>query len=291
MQVTLELLRRSGGKFLKIKIITTFLIWTAVFLLTVLPSAALSADTIQPISGTLHTSDNVSISYDYYKRGFDSVVIVCPGFFNSKDNRWMRKTVEMIADEFDVIIFDFRGHGKSGGEYAWSAKEKADVDAVVNYAVSLGYKKIGILGFSLGAAAAVNDAASRNDINSMVLISCPSAFNSIDYHFWEPGMWADLKDNIDSKWEGKGARTGNILLPKEDPINSIENIKNTSLLFIYGDRDWVIKPRHSKALYEKAGTYKDIVVIEGGFHAERLIQFHYDRMSRLILDWFSKTLR
>ncbi|MFA5255354.1 MAG: alpha/beta fold hydrolase [Candidatus Omnitrophota bacterium] len=249
------------------------------------------ADNIQRSSGTLYTSDNIEISCDHYRRGFDSVVIVCPGFFNSKDNRWMRKTVDMLLGEYDVIIFDFRGHGKSAGKYTWSAKEKADVDTVVNYAISRGYKNIGILAFSLGAAAAVNDAATRNDIKSMVLISCPSAFNSIDYHFWEPGMWADLKDNIDSKWAGKGARTGSILLHKEDPINSIGGIKDAAILFINGDEDWVIKPWHSKTLYDKTNTYKKIEIIEGGFHAERLIQFHYDRMSRLILDWFSKTLR
>ncbi|MDD5173883.1 MAG: alpha/beta fold hydrolase [Candidatus Omnitrophica bacterium] len=249
------------------------------------------ADNIQRSSGILYTSDNIEISCDHYRRGFDSVVIICPGFFNSKDNRWMRKTVDMLLGEYDVIIFDFRGHGKSAGKYTWSAKEKADVDTVVNYAISRGYKNIGILAFSLGAAAAVNDAAARNDIKSMVLISCPSAFNSIDYHFWEPGMWADLKDNIDSKWAGKGARTGSILLHKEDPINSIGGIKDAAILFINGDEDWVIKPWHSKTLYDKTNTYKKIEIIEGGFHAERLIQFHYDRMSRLILDWFSKTLR
>ncbi len=253
-------------------------------------SGAIFADTVRPASGTLYTSDNIPISYDHYKGGFDSVVIVCPGFFNSKDNRWMRKAVDMLAAEFDVIIFDFRGHGKSGGVYTWSAKEGLDVDAVANYAVSRGYKKIGVLAFSLGAAAAVNDAAARNDIKSMVLISCPSRFNAIDYHFWEPGMWADLKDNIACKWEGKGARAGSILLSKEDPIDSIGNVKNTALLFIHGDEDWVVKPRHSKTLYDKADTYKDIEIIKGGFHAERLIEYHYARMSSLILDWFSKTL-
>ena len=254
-------------------------------------SDILFADAAQPASGTLHTSDGIPISYNYYKRGFDSVVIVCPGFFNSKDSKWMRKTVDMLTAGFDVIIFDFRGHGASGGVYTWSAKEGFDVDTVVNYAVSLGYKKIGILAFSLGAAAAINDAATRNDIKSMVLISCPSRFSAIDYHFWELGMWMDLKDNIDSKWKGKGVRAGNIFLHKKDPINSIGNIKDTALLFIHGDKDWVIKPRHSKALYDKANTYKDIEIIKGGFHAERLIEFHYEMMKKLILDWFSKTLR
>ncbi|MCX5665870.1 MAG: alpha/beta hydrolase [Candidatus Omnitrophica bacterium] len=251
----------------------------------------MSADESRPASGTLYTSDNIPISYDHHKKGFDSIVIVCPGFFNSKDNKWMRKTVDMLTPEFDVMIFDFRGHGKSGGVYTWSAKENLDVDAVASYAAQQGYKKIGILAFSLGAAAAVNDAATRNDIKSMVLINCPSAFNSIDYHFWEPGMWVDLKDNIDSKWEGKGAKTGNIFIAKESPLDNIGRIKDTSIMFISGDKDWIIKPRHSAKLYDAAKGYKKIEIIKGGFHAERLIQYQYEIMRDLIIDWFSRTLR
>ena len=326
LQAPSKLLRSSGGKFLITKVVScprkrasihqtsidsrfrgndgfspefilaeagvaTFLIWAAMFFLIVFPQASLSADTVNPVSGTLLTSDNVAISYDYYKRGFDSVVIVCPGFFNSKRSRWMLKTVDMLSSDFDVIIFDFRGHGSSGGKYTWSAKEKTDVDTVVNYAASSGYKKIGILAYSLGAGAAINDAAARNDIKSMVLISCPSRFSSIDYHFWEWGMWLDLKDNIDSKWFGKGARAGNIFMAKEDPIDTIGSIKDTSMLFISGDNDWIVKPRHSVKLYGAAKAYKKIEIISGGFHAERLIQFNYEVMKKLILGWFSKTLK
>jgi pimeloyl-ACP methyl ester carboxylesterase len=268
-----------------------FLIRAAMIFLVVTLSTISLADNIPPISGTLFTSDNVAISYDYYKTGSDSVVIVCPGFFNSKRSRWMRKTVDILTSDYDVIIFDFRGHGSSGGKYTWSAKEKADVDTVVNCAGSLGYKKIGILAYSLGASAAINDAAARDDIKSMVLVSCPSRFGSIDCHFWEWGMWLDLKDNIDSKWYGKGARTENIFLKKEDPIDRIGGIKNTSMLFISGDNDWIVNSRHSVKLYDAANGYKKIEVIKDGFHAERLVQFHYEAMKELILDWFSKTLK
>ena len=69
------------------------------------------------ISGTLCTKDNVTIAYDQYKNGSDTVIIVCPGYYNSKANRWMRKTVEILSSKYDVIAFDFRGHGMSGGRY------------------------------------------------------------------------------------------------------------------------------------------------------------------------------
>jgi len=264
---------------------------SAIFI-TALSAALLASNSaaLEAVSGEVCTRDRVKISYEHYKAGSGSVIIVCPGFYNSKTNRWMRKTVDLVFPAYDVIIFDFRGHGQSGGKFTWSAKEDMDVDAVLDYAKACGYKHIGIIAYSLGAAAAVNAAAARDDIESMVLISCPSSFRSIDFCFWEPGIFSDLKDNIDCKWEGKGARSGNIFLSKKDPIDAIGRIKHTAILFIHGDNDWVIKERHSKKLYAAANTYKEIEIIKGGLHAERLVQFHHDTVKKLILDWFAKTL-
>ncbi len=241
-------------------------------------------------SGTLSTSDNISIAYDRFVNGSDSIIIICPGFYNSKENRWMHKTVELLSPSYDVLIFDFRGHGKSGGKFTWSAKEPLDLDVVLNYAKSCGYRHIGIVAFSLGAATAVNEASVRTDIDSMVLISCPSKINMIDFHFWEPEMISDLKDNIDCGWEGKGARTGNIFLHKDDPVDIIGRVK-TPILFIHGDHDWVIKDRHSRALYDAAPGEKKLSIIKGGLHAERLIQSAPEEVKKLILDWFLLTLK
>jgi pimeloyl-ACP methyl ester carboxylesterase len=254
-------------------------------------SPAQAGDVASFISGSVRTCDGVDISYDHYRRGFDSVIIVCPGFFNGKSNRWMRKACEMLSEKYDVIALDFRGHGSSGSKYTWSAREDLDLDAVLDYAISGGYKHVGILAFSLGAAAAVNEAAKRGGIESMVLISCPSKASGIDFHFWEPGMFSDLIDNIECKWEGKGARSGSMFMKKTDPVESIKNMKNTAVLFIHGDNDWVVKPRHSKRLYEAAPAKKKLEIVKGGLHAERLLQFHYESVKKMILDWFSETLK
>lgn len=247
--------------------------------------------THQGSAGILYTHDKVAIAYEHYKKGFDSVIIVCPGFFNSKKNRWMRKTIDLISSNYDVIIFDFRGHGDSGGRFSWTAKEHLDVKAVLDYTKSQGYKEIGILAFSLGAMASVNAISTNGDVQSMVLISCPYKFSKIDYHFWKPEMFSDLKDNIECNWEGKGARTTHIFKRKPKTIRKIAKIKRVPILFIHGDKDWVIKAYHSQKLYDAAITYKKIEIIKGGLHAERLIQLCPDKMKSLILNWFAKTLK
>ncbi|NQT22402.1 MAG: alpha/beta hydrolase [Candidatus Omnitrophica bacterium] len=251
-------------------------------------SSVLSEDILE---GVLNAKDGVAISYEVHKNGFDSVIIVCPGFYNSKSNRWMQKTVDLLSSEHDVIIFDFRGHGDSSGKYTWSAKEHLDVDAVLDFAVKEGYKKIGIVAFSLGAAAAVNSAVDRDEIGSMILISCPTSFKMINFHFWKLGMFSDLMDNINCKWEGKGARTDHILIPKEKPIKIICEIKDVPILFIHGEKDWVVKDLHSRKLYDATVSKKKIEIIKGGLHAERLIQYQPDRIQELMLDWFKDTLK
>ena len=103
-------------------------------------------------------------------------------------------------------------------------------------------------------------------------------------------MLSDLKENIDCNWEGKGARMGSLFIPKPKPIKNIGKIKNTAILFIHGDSDWVIKENHSKELYEAARTFKKLEIIKGGLHAERLIQQYPHRLRDLILGWFSNTV-
>ncbi|MDD3089726.1 MAG: alpha/beta hydrolase [Candidatus Omnitrophica bacterium] len=243
------------------------------------------------VSGKIAVQENIEIAYDHYRNGFPAVIIVSPGFYNSKDNRWMRKTAEFLSSSYDVIVFDPRGHGSSSGEFMWTSREDADVAAVIRFAEDLGYAHIGILGYSLGASAAINAVAEVGGVESMVLISSVSRFGSIDFHFWEPGMFSDLFDNIACGWQGKGARCGNIFLSKKYPIDSVKKIKDTSILFIHGEHDWIVKPRHSKKLYEAASCTKELKIVKNGLHAERLIQLHYELMEKVILDWFAVTIK
>jgi len=240
--------------------------------------------------GFLKTKDKVKIAYDHVKAGHDSAVIICPGFFNSRKNRWIRKSAEVLEKRYDTLTIDFRGHGNSDGFFDWSAKEHMDVEAAIAYMQSFSYKSLGILSYSLGAAASINAVSRSNDITSLICVSAPYDFWQINYHFWEPEMLSDLKDNIACNWEGKGARVGNIFLRKRRPITEVKKIKKTAILFVHGTKDWIIKDLHSKNLHKVARCKKKITLIENGLHAERLVQQFPKKMEAVYLDWFSQTL-
>ena len=244
------------------------------------------------IKGHVTTSDNIPISYDHYKNGFDTVIIVCPGYYNSKENRWMEKTAEILSSEHDTIVFDFRGHGESGGEFTWAALEHRDVNAIIDYAKSEGYKKIGILGYSLGGSATINAVSGREeDVDAMVLISAPKDFKDVEFHFWELGVFDDFFDNIFSGWDGKGAKTTDKFKPETTPIEEIKKIKNTPKLFIHGEDDWVVKPHHSEELFNAANEPKKLVIIKISGHAEMLINKRPEEMKELLLGWFGDNLK
>src|SRR5476649_8713 len=95
-------------------------------------------------SGYLITSDKHKIHYDRYNGGHDKVIIIAHGFFNSKQAVLLMKLAEDLNDEFDVIVFDFRGHGLSQGVFYWTSKEYLDLLAVVEFAKKH-YVKIGVI--------------------------------------------------------------------------------------------------------------------------------------------------
>ena len=147
--------------------------------------------------------DNVRISFDLYRKpGRDAVVIICPGFFQSKETPTFQRLSQALAKECDAICMDFRGHGKSGGLFTFSAWESADLEAVLDWAEKR-YRRIGILGFSLGAATTINLASHRKDITTLIAVSAPSAFEDIEFQFWTPEA---IKTGIAGLEPGAGCR-------------------------------------------------------------------------------------
>lgn len=238
----------------------------------------------------LNTKDHHRIAAVHYKQGNKKVVVLAHGFFNNKDVYLFREIAQQISKYYDVVAFDFRGHGKSSGLFSWTSRESADLQAVLVYVKDLGYDSIGLLGFSLGAAISLIMAAQDKDIKTVIAVSTPYDFWKIDYHFWEPGMLDDLKLNLGHKGKGKGVIPGNFWEPKITPISIVDQISPRSVLFIHGSDDWLIKPLHSRKLFDKAKEPKRIEIIKGGGHAEKIFDDHPAVFMKLCLDWFKEHL-
>ncbi|WP_010477587.1 alpha/beta hydrolase [Thermococcus zilligii] len=105
---------------------------------------------------TFETEDGLKLSGWWVPGGSDKTVIPLHGYTAS---RWyelyMRPAVEFLLKEnYNVLVFDFRAHGKSGGKYTTIGdKEIADVRAAVRWLKENHpeeARKIALLGFSMG---------------------------------------------------------------------------------------------------------------------------------------------
>ena len=242
-----------------------------------------------PAKQILISEDGQKVAYMHYRTSHKKVIIMAPGFFNNKETYLFKKMTEDMTKEYDVICFDFRGHGKSNGLFTWTSNEANDLRVVVKYAKEQGYEKIGVMGFSLGAATTLIEASKNTDIDSIVAVSTPYDFWKINYHFWKPEMVEDFKLNIGPKGKGKGIRPGNPFLKKNKPIDIVEKVK-APIYFIHGENDWLINKEHSEKLYMKAVSEKKLTIVKDTGHAEKIYDKKPKEMISMSVEWFDKTM-
>jgi uncharacterized protein len=242
------------------------------------------------VDGTLTTCDGQKISFRHFKNGFRSVIIIAHGYYNSKQCLVLRQLAGAMGEEYDIFMFDFRGHGKSNGKFTWTSREGNDLRAVLDL-IAPQYSRKGLIAFSMGASISINVLAEDKRVDSFVSVSAPSNISRIDYWVWAldwKGDVAYILFDPDGR-TGKGVRPGPFWLAKERPIDNIAKI-TIPTMFIHGRRDWVIRPWHSEVLYKKASGMKKMIYIDNGPHAEYLMRDHPEKFVSEVKNWFRDTL-
>ena len=126
------------------------------------------------------TADGVRLSGIHCPADGGSTVLVhCHGFTHHTRHPATRPVIAALARHAPVVAFDMRGHGRSGGRSTVGDREPLDLDAAVTWARSAGYERVVTVGFSLGAAVALRQAAggtTRPD--AVVAVSGPARWYS-----------------------------------------------------------------------------------------------------------------
>lgn len=235
---------------------------------------------------TLKTKDKIDIAINYYSNGHDEIVIVAPGWCMTKDSKAFSEISEMFSKNFDVISFDFRGHGKSGGMFTFTARELMDIDAVIRFVRKSKYKKIYLAGFSLGAAMSIIYASKSRYIDKVIAVSAPTEFDKIENQMWKKEAWGETFKKFELD-RFASIRPYPIPLKKINPIDVVGKIK-VPTLFVAGEKDPTVHPWHTKELYEKATCQKEYKEYKNGCHAEDLFLHYEEDFSKLCTDWLLK---
>jgi pimeloyl-ACP methyl ester carboxylesterase len=232
------------------------------------------------------TKSGLRISIRHLQKVKDVVVVIAPGFFQSKETKTFKAMEKDLSPYLDIISMDFRGHGKSEGRYTFSAYEKEDLEAVIEYAHQH-YKKVGVLGFSYGGAVAIITQAQLKNISSLVCVGSPAASEEIRFQWWHP---ENIRIGIFGFESGKGVRPGNPFLKKFRPIDLVFFETPAPILFIHGQKDFTVRVSNSHALHERAKEPKEIIIFDKGGHAEELYKKYPKKFITIVRDWFLKTL-
>ena len=233
----------------------------------------------------LKTEDNTKIAVNHYDNKRDFVIIIAHGWYMCKDSTVFKAMSADFFENSDVITFDFRGHGKSSGFYTFTANEHQDIKTVINYAKQR-YSRIGLIGFSLGAAISIIHSAKYNDIDSLVAVSAPVSFDKIENHFFKKEAFIPTFKKFEL-WRSLSIRPGNLLLKKINPIDVIHKIESAPILFMTGGNDPTVHPWHSQELYDKARENKALTVFHDNFHAEDLYISSRERFINTCNSWLS----
>jgi fermentation-respiration switch protein FrsA (DUF1100 family) len=195
-------------------------------------------------------------------------VVLCHGIWTGR-RECLPLALRFQAAGYNVLAFDFRAHGSSGGRFtSVGHHETNDVLGAVEYVKQrpeVDCTRLAVVGFSMGAAASIQAAARCRDIT--VLVADSSYANFLDAakysfrlitrvpHFPIAPMamhWAKWMVNVDAN--------------RLRPVDVIGQIAPRPVFIAHGDLDEIVPVRHAEALFKAAGEPKELWIESGAHH-------------------------
>lgn len=216
------------------------------------------------------STDDIPLSGWYIDSPGDRVILLLHGRNGARDGNVNLKVAnELARRNYDVLLFDFRAHGASGGEhYGLGTLETRDIAGALNYLKTRGVNEVGAIGYSMGGATLLNGAPDHPEIRALVADSAfadlnpllaegiakesglPQAFN--------PGilMMLDVLYGVD--------------LSKDVPANALKKLGDRPVFLIYGTADDLV-PQSQFEMNTAAGQGKpnfQVWRVEGAGHTQ-----------------------
>lgn len=234
---------------------------------------------LRPVS--FRSADGVRLSGWYAQpSGTAATIILCHGLPGEK--RDMAGLAAALMDAgFGVLAFDFRNWGGSDRTpVTFGYREVRDVVGAVEFVQDRragGSHNIGVVGLSMGAAAAILAAAVTPAIQAVVADSSYARLDQsverVARRFLRPLAWlVSRRARLDKRLVG-------VPLAAVAPVEAIAHVSPRPVLLIHGGRDRLTDVEDAYALYRACGDPKTLWIIERAGHAgtRRVGPEEYDR--------------
>ncbi len=163
---------------------------------------------------------------------------------------------------FNVLLFDYRGFGRSAGAPTMGGIRK-DGRAALRYARSHTERgKLVVFGQSIGGAIAI-DALGREGTDGIAAVAIDSSFASYR---------AITREKLGQLWLTWPFQWPlSLLMPdRYSPNRVVDRIGPVPLLILHGEADRVVPIHHGEALFDRASAPKRMIRVPGGRHISAL---------------------
>ncbi len=173
----------------------------------------------------------------------------------------------LLPAGFDVVMYDSRGHGESGGRYCtYGFHESADLSLVLDELGRRGcpVSQTAVVGHSMGAATAVYAASVDRRIRAVVMESCYRDLRTAirDYaRLWCPC----IPELLIRQAETRAARKAGFDLDALSPLAHMSKL-DIPVLIVQGTADRRIKPAYAQEHFEATPEPRELYWIEGARH-------------------------
>jgi dipeptidyl aminopeptidase/acylaminoacyl peptidase len=210
---------------------------------------------------------DVVLAGRFFRGRSKATVVLTHGYGGNQDE--LLPTANALHEAgFSVFTYDLRGCGRSTGEVTFGAREQDDLRSVVDYLTTrddVDAERIGALGFSMGAATTVMEAANDPRIKAVV---DDSGWSDV-YHWLRPSVSAVFLhpgDRFSSLSLKLAEWRTDIDLDRLEPRKDVARLAGRPLLIIHGTADENVPPGDSDENFAAAREPKELWTIEGAAH-------------------------
>jgi alpha-beta hydrolase superfamily lysophospholipase len=200
---------------------------------------------------TFVTADGLTLN-GWHAPGTNHATVILVHGFARERHELLREAQWLSGSGFGVLLFDTRAQGASeGANIGFGLSEGADVRAAVDFVRDRSPEEaVGVMGYSMGAVAAIQAAAQDTRIGAVLVVS-PYADprQLIDYRLGFARPLAPLLI-----WWGE--RMSGLHIADLQPLVAVTKIAPRPILIMEAGNDTMLPPNCGRQLYEAASDPK-----------------------------------